>query len=80
MSIVETLKKNADKAMAAVAGNADRVHDGIDKAAELADARTGGKHTTKINKAVGAAKGLVTKAEARSRGDDGESPVRSTEA
>lgn len=71
MDIMDMLKKNADKALAAVADNAERVHDGIDKAAKMADTRTGGKHTAKIDKAVGAAKGMVTKAEARSpRGKD----------
>lgn len=74
MDIMSTLKKNADKAVAAVADNADKVHDGIEKAAKLADSRTGGKHTAKINKAVGAAKGMVTKAEARSPRGEGERP------
>lgn len=75
MDIRDTLKKSADKAMAAVADNADKVHDGIEKAAKLADSRTGGKHTAKIDKAVGAAKGMVTKAEARSPRGKGEGPT-----
>ena len=39
--------------------NADKVDDAIDKAADLADDRTGGKHTGNIDKAADAAKDFV---------------------
>jgi hypothetical protein len=61
-------RKAADKAVAAVADNAAKVDDGIAKAAKAVDQRTGGKHTAKVDKAAGAAKGLVGKAEDRRSG------------
>ncbi|NLV56617.1 MAG: hypothetical protein GXY13_13500 [Acidimicrobiales bacterium] len=37
------------------------MNDGIDKAADFVDDKTGGKHTDKIDKAADAAKGAVDK-------------------
>lgn len=48
-----------DKAKDLIADNADKVDDAIDKAADLADDRTGGKHTGNIDKAADAAKDFV---------------------
>ena len=40
-----------DKAKGLVGDNADKVKDGVDKAADLADEKTGGQHTDKIDTA-----------------------------
>jgi len=49
------------KAKDLLAGNADKVGDGIDKVAGLADNKTGGKHADKIDGAVDKLKGLIPK-------------------
>ena len=49
------------KAKDLLADNADKVEDGIDKIAELADDKTGGKHTDKIDGAADKLKGLIPK-------------------
>ena len=50
-----------DKAKSLVAGNKDKVKDGIDKAADLADDKTGKKHTEQIDSAADKAKDAVDK-------------------
>lgn len=40
-----------DKAKGLVGDNADKVKDGVDKAADLADEKTGGEHSDKIDMA-----------------------------
>lgn len=52
-----------DKIKNTVGGNADKATAAIEKAAALADRRTGGKHRAKIDKAVHSAKGAVVKLE-----------------
>jgi hypothetical protein len=65
MGFLDKLKKSGalDKAVDAIADNAGKVDDGIDKAAEVIDTKTGHKHTDKIGKVAGAAKKGVDKAE-----------------
>lgn len=48
-----------DKIKDVVAGNKDKVHDGIDKAAELADDKTGGKYADKIDQGAEKVKDVV---------------------
>lgn len=48
-----------DKAKDLVGDNADKIEDAIDKAAEVADDKTGGKHTDKIDAAADKAKDLI---------------------
>jgi len=50
-----------DKAKDLVAGNKDKVKDGIDKAADLADDTTGNQHTDKIEDVAEKAKDAVDK-------------------
>jgi len=45
----------------AVDQHGDKISDGIDKAAALADEKTGGKHTDKIESATGKAKDALDK-------------------
>ncbi len=40
-----------DKVKSMIGGNADKVKDGIDKAGDMIDEKTGGKHTDKIDMA-----------------------------
>jgi len=50
-----------DKLGDAVDQHGDKISDGIDKAAALADEKTGGKHTDKIESATGKAKDALDK-------------------
>jgi hypothetical protein len=45
-----------DKAKDLAAGHSDKIEQGIDKAAEIADAKTGGEHTDKIEQGAESAK------------------------
>ena len=67
MGFLDKLKKSTadvtEKAGGVVAEHGDKIDDGIDKAAAVADDKTGGKHTDKIDKAADTAKGLVDKIE-----------------
>lgn len=56
-----------DKVKDVVAGNADKAGQVIDKAADLADKRTGGKHSTKIVGAAAKARDAVEKLERQQR-------------
>jgi hypothetical protein len=55
-----------EKAKDLAVENADKIHDGIDKAADFADDKTGGKHSDKIDTAAEKAKEFVA-----GLGDDG---------
>lgn len=52
-----------DKAKKLVAGNADKADDVIDKAADVIDDKTGGKHHDKIDDVAEKAKGAIDKLE-----------------
>lgn len=39
-----------EKAKKAISGNADKVADGVDKATDMIDEKTGGKYTEKLDK------------------------------
>jgi len=58
-----------------VKGNKDKVHDGIDKAAELVDDKTKGKYSDKVDTVQGKAKEAVEKL-----ADDQEKPGGSSTA
>jgi hypothetical protein len=55
------LDKLKDKAADLVDEHGDKIKDGIDKAADLADDKTGGQHTDKIGAVADKAKDLVDK-------------------
>lgn len=65
MGLMDDLKKTAEKAAGTANDLADehgdKAKDAIDKAAELADAKTGGKHTDKIETGADKAKGVIDK-------------------
>lgn len=63
MSFIDTLKGLLGKGKEAASQNADKVHDAIDKAADVADDKTGGKYTEQIDKAADAVKKAVPPAE-----------------
>jgi hypothetical protein len=48
-----------DKAKDLVAGNSDKVKDGIDKGADMADDKTGGKYSGQIDQGAETAKDAV---------------------
>jgi ABC-type transporter Mla subunit MlaD len=50
-----------DKAKQLAEDNADKLDDAIDKVADVADDRTGGKFSDQIDKGADAAKGLADK-------------------
>ena len=50
-----------DKIKGALQGKSEQVNSGIDKAADVVDDKTGGKHTEKIEDAAGKAKDIVEK-------------------
>ena len=62
MGIFDNLKKKATKA---VDEHGDQIAKGIDKAADLADSKTKGQHSDKVNKASGAAKDALDKLDGR---------------
>ncbi len=66
MGFVDDMKKKAE---ALAAEHGDKVDGVIDKAADFADKRTGGKHGSKIDKAAGKAREVVDKLAANG-GDD----------
>jgi len=55
------LDKLRGKASDAVDKHGEKIRDGIDKAAHLADDKTGGKHTDKINSGADKAKDALDK-------------------
>jgi hypothetical protein len=62
MGIFDSLKKKATKA---VDEHGDQIAKGIDKAADLADTKTHGKHSGHLDKASGAAKDGLDKLDGR---------------
>jgi hypothetical protein len=62
MGMFDNLKK---KATAAVDQHGDKIASGIDKAADLADKKTKGKHGGQITKGATAAKGALDKLDGR---------------
>jgi len=62
MGIFDSLKKKATKA---VDEHGDKIAKGIDKAAGLADSKTQGKHSEKVDKASNAAKDALDKLDGR---------------
>ena len=65
------LDKLKGKATAAVDKHGDKIADGIDKAAGLADKKTGGKHANKIEKGRTQAKDALDKLDGKNDGDLG---------
>ncbi len=59
MGFMDDAKDMVDKAKDAAAGQADSVKGGIDKAAEVASDKTGGKYDEHIDKGADAAKDYV---------------------
>ena len=74
MGIFDSLKKKATKA---VDEHGDEIAKGIDKAADLADTKTHGKHSGQLDKAAGAAKDGLDKLDGR---DDDIPPPPSPQA
>jgi hypothetical protein len=62
MGMFDNIKK---KATAAVDEHGDKIASGIDKAADLADKKTKGKHGGQIGKGAAAAKGALDKLDGR---------------
>ncbi|QNG17724.1 antitoxin [Rhodococcus triatomae] len=59
MSFADTLKGLIGKGKKAAADNSEQIQGAIDKAADFADDKTGGKYSEKIDKAADAAKKAV---------------------
>jgi hypothetical protein len=67
MALFDDIRKKAEDL---AEGHGDKIADGIDKAAELAEKKTGGKHTDTIGAGAEKAKDLVEKlAEDAKKGD-----------
>ena len=50
MGLFDKFKKSTDKAKDLVESQGDKVADGVDKATDLVDDKTGGKYTDKLEK------------------------------
>lgn len=61
MGLFDKLKGVRSKAAAAVDEHEEKIDDAIDRAADLVDDKTGGKHAEKIDKAAEKAKDAVEK-------------------
>ena len=59
MGFMDKFKGMFGKGMEAAAGQADKVEDGIDKAADVVDDKTGGKYSDQIDSGAEKAKDLV---------------------
>lgn len=59
MSFMDTLKGLVGKGRAAASQNSDKVHGAVDKAAQTVNDKTGGKYSSHVDKAAGAAKNYV---------------------
>lgn len=70
MSFLENAKA---KLTDAVGKHGDKISSGIDKAAAFADEKTGGKHSSKIDGAVGKAREGLDKFDSKGDGDLGNS-------
>jgi hypothetical protein len=62
MGMFDNLRKKAEKA---VDQHGDKIAQGIDKAADVASKKTGGKHDDKITKGTSAAKDALDKLDGR---------------
>jgi len=69
MSKLDDLK---NKAKDMVAENRDRIEDGLEKAGDMINQRTGGKHEDKIDQGLAKAKEGLDRAEGRTEGSPGE--------
>ncbi len=61
MGLMDTLKGLLGQGKKTVADNQDKINDAVDKGADLADDKTGGKHSDKIDKAADVVKDTVDK-------------------
>jgi hypothetical protein len=61
MGFLDKLKRIGDKAEDLVEEHDEKIIDGIDKAADLADDKTKGKHSDKIDKGAAKAEDAVRK-------------------
>jgi hypothetical protein len=61
MGLLDKLKGSKKKVASTVREHEDQIDEGIDKAADFIDDKTGGKHTDKIEGAAEKAKGAVDK-------------------
>lgn len=68
MSFLDKAKAKLGKA---VDDHGDKISDGIDRAARLADEKTGGKHTDKITRATGKAREALDSLDSKDDGDLG---------
>ena len=68
MGFLDKLRKQATRA---VDEHGDKIADGIDKAATVADRKTGGKHSGQIRQGRDAAKGALDKLDGKGDGDLG---------
>ncbi len=50
MGLFDKFKKSTDKAKDLVESQGDKIADGVDKATDLVDDKTGGKYTDKLEK------------------------------
>lgn len=71
MSVFRQLLRRSGDLKKAVAKNADKIDQGITKAARTADQRTGGKHGSKIDQASKKLSEQVRKIERQERGPGG---------
>ena len=75
----DKLKKSVDeikdKVVDAVDEHGPKIGEGIEKAADFVDEKTGHKYSDKIDKATGAVKGGLDKLDGKSDGDLGTEPV-----
>ncbi|MBS4751755.1 antitoxin [Nocardioides sp. zg-ZUI104] len=71
MGLADKLRGAKDKATHLLAENSDKIGAGLDKAADLANDKTGGKHADKIANAKAKAKDALDKVTDDGRGDQG---------
>ena len=73
MSFIDDIKGEAeglvDQAKGLVGSNEQAIHDGIEKAGDFIDDKTGGKFADGVDKVQGAASGLVDKLKGDQPGD-----------
>jgi hypothetical protein len=72
-------KRNIDKAKHLFEKNKDKIADGVSKATDTIDKKTGGKHTDKLRKVDDAAKKVTGQADAPID-RDGDAPAASQES
>lgn len=74
MGLMDKLKGLMGQGSKVAADHKDTIHDGVDKAADFADDKTGGKHADKIDSAAQKAKEGVDKLASAADGDDDDGP------